>query len=522
MVFGWNSIEQKFCRVAKSKKRFGVISLNKGIRVDTNSIIDQVEFGHIAAEQETEELNEYFVETSEYKSLLNDPRKILVVGRKGSGKSAIYFTLQKRFENQVKGLDLDNYPWAVHKQLRDESGVGDYAYVNTWRYMILVELAKYILNYSDPKRYRIADPNWWRLKFDANLRKLRRFLIQNYGTTAPSFVELLVSRAREIKKLNIRGLSAESAKAEGRHAQLLNSINIVTHDLEKLVFAKLPSNRSIYILFDQLDRGWDNTARFKEMLIGLILAARSLTDRARKFEKNLHIVVFLRSDIYARLRFEDKNKIYPDIVTLEWDDENLMSMINRRVRVSANKGWADVVTRDRVHRQMKPFDYIIKRTMLRPRDLISFCNYALKGARDSGHSVIERSDIYEGEKNYSDHIKREFQDETQGDYKDSEYIDKLFDVLRAIHVNKFSKQTFIEIYKDLHEEEMPDDPEEVLEYLIELSILGVYKIGGRGGGSRVLYRYKMPPEATIEPAGDLIVHPSLKHSLDLKEFRSSS
>jgi hypothetical protein len=490
--------------------------------VNNENLIDQVKFGHVAAEEEAAELTNYFIETQGYTDLVSDTRKILVVGRKGSGKSAIYFALQERFDDQAQGLDLDNYPWTVHKGLRDESGADDYAYVNTWRYMVLVELAKHILEYSQPRRYRLTDKKWWKLIFDANLRTLRRFLKQNYGTLAPSFGELLVNRARQIRKLDIKGLSAESEEMGDVHIQLIDSINIVTHDLQELVLHKLPSNRPTYILFDQLDRGWDNTEEFREMLIGLILAARELTREARSLGKELHIVVFLRSDIYTRLRFEDKNKISPDVISLNWDDENLKSMIDRRVEVSTGEHWEEIVTRDRMRRQMRPFDYIVKRTMLRPRDLICFCNCALDEARRSGHSRIEGEDIYQGERSYSDHIKREFQDETRGDYEDEEYIDKLFDVLRAIHVEKFDRGAFVEVYEQHRAEGMPEDPIEVLEYLIELSILGVYKIGGRGGGSQVLYRYKLPPEAAIEPEGELVVHPSLKHSLDLIEPRSSS
>jgi hypothetical protein len=484
--------------------------------------IEQVSFGHIAAEEEASELINYFVETQGYTDLQEDSRKILVVGRKGSGKSAIYLALQERFKGQAHGLNLNNYPWSIHKELRDESGSDDYTYANTWLYMILVELAKHILRYSEPKKYRLLDKKWWRLRFDANLRRLKRFLKQNYGTLAPSFGELLVNRARNIRSLDIKGFSAASQDASEICTQLITSINIVIKDLQEMVLHELPGDQPIYVLFDQLDRGWDNTREFKEMLIGLILAARDLTRSARHLEKELHVVIFLRSDIYACLRFEDKNKIFPDVITLRWNADNLRSMINRRIEASSGREWEDVVTRDRVRRQMRPFDYIIKRTMLRPRDLICFCNRAKQEALEANHSIIESEDIYQGELSYSEHMRREFQDETRGDYQDEEYIDKLFDILRTIHVERFSTDTFVEAYLEHHTEGMPEEPMAVLEYLIDLSILGVYDIGGRYGGSRYLYRYKLAPEVEIDPEDkDLVVHPSLKHALDLIEPRSS-
>ena len=54
----------------------------------------KVEFGHIAAEEEATDLQQYFVETKEYSDVLSDKKKILVIGRKGSGKSAIYVAIR--------------------------------------------------------------------------------------------------------------------------------------------------------------------------------------------------------------------------------------------------------------------------------------------------------------------------------------------------------------------------------------------------------------------------------------------
>ena len=56
--------------------------------------LSAVEFGHIAAEEEASNLQRYFVETKEFSDVVSDKSKLLVIGRKGSGKSAIYVVVR--------------------------------------------------------------------------------------------------------------------------------------------------------------------------------------------------------------------------------------------------------------------------------------------------------------------------------------------------------------------------------------------------------------------------------------------
>ncbi|EPS5699474.1 hypothetical protein ACVF5D_002283 [Vibrio vulnificus] len=55
----------------------------------------KINFGDRVAENEAEDLNSYFVETSSWKELY-DGRKDVVFGSKGAGKSALYTLLLKK------------------------------------------------------------------------------------------------------------------------------------------------------------------------------------------------------------------------------------------------------------------------------------------------------------------------------------------------------------------------------------------------------------------------------------------
>jgi len=143
--------------------------------------IGKVSFGHIAAEDEANELEQYFLETEEYSSVVKDKSKILVVGRKGGGKSAIFVALKdylpKHNPNvEIEALNLQDYPWNIHKRIQDIGAPDEHAYINSWKYIVWVLLAKRLLAYSHLARYKFVDSTFWKQLFNANRRYLQRFL----------------------------------------------------------------------------------------------------------------------------------------------------------------------------------------------------------------------------------------------------------------------------------------------------------------------------------------------------------
>ena len=378
--------------------------------------LKRIKFGHIAAEEEAANLQEYFLETPEYQSIINDTNKILVVGRKGSGKSAIDVALKNRYlkqsEAQVEAITFKDYPWALHNKIKDESGSAERAYLNTWKYLILITLGKHLVRFNEPQKYRIIDSLWWKKLLNANLRLLDRFLRLNYGSIAPSFADVLIDRARNIRKLNVSAFSTEAPQDNDDFLKLVKSINIVCKELETVVLSLLPRRRpEFFVLFDELDLGWDDSEDFKHSIIGLILAARDLVRSARAKSISLHIVIFLRSDIYEALRFQDKNKISPDVVALVWDDNKLKELVDARLKATGNASWDDAFTNDHMRHRVTKFKYIVRRTMLRPRDMIQYCLMVHEEALKAEGASITNDHIYAVEPRYSVYMRNELRDE---------------------------------------------------------------------------------------------------------------
>lgn len=481
--------------------------------------IGKVSFGHIAAEDEATELEQYFLETDEYSNVVKDKNKILVVGRKGGGKSAIFVALNDYLPKynpnvEIEALDLQNYPWNTHKKIKDLGAPDEHAYINSWKYIVWVLLAKKLLAYSQPARYQLIDKEFWKQLFSANRRWLKRFLTQTYGSVSPSFIEVLADKARNIRSISVDKVKVDTDTTGTPSSRLSQSINIVNEEIKSRIFSVLPDNKDYYILFDQLDLGWDGGEETKRLLIGLILAARDIVRDAEKNNKQIHVVIFLRSDIYEELRFEDKNKLSPDVVNIRWDEGRLGELISKRITVSSGGSWADVFADAPMRNRQQPLNYIAKRTMLRPRDMIQFCTDALENAKQEEKEQIDNDCIYAAERPYSEYIRKEIQDET----KSIEHnIDELFDVLRQIGTEIVSQDNFLEIC----EEREITNPRAALQSLIDLSVLGVYQTGGIARGSRIVYRYSVESWMQLEASTRLRVHPGLKYALNVKESRSA-
>src|SRR5687767_5960786 len=105
------------------------------------------EFGRIDAESE-DQLGAFFLRTEAYQRI-EDQKRLVVVGRKGTGKTAIYKVLAERpdafIDVFVAPLRFRDYPWGTHAQVQDNAAAPVERYSSSWKFLILVELAKMVL-----------------------------------------------------------------------------------------------------------------------------------------------------------------------------------------------------------------------------------------------------------------------------------------------------------------------------------------------------------------------------------------
>lgn len=487
------------------------------IDIDSQALSSIDNFGAVDADADTL-LDSCFQDHPAYISV-RDFQKFLVVGRKGSGKTAIYRKIVQTEDPLVfsLGQTFDDYPWN-HHDLQAESGVPEERrYIHSWKYLILMSLSRILLekDCSQPWSDEAMEP----------LGVIENFIVDSYGSRNPDLSHLFLP-SRELKfkgklKAKIAELDVERVKVSDlpRHIQAVNRAML------EQVLQCLNPDVSYYICFDQLDLGLTTSSpEYYQRMIGLLIAARDLFVAAKSQGKRLNIVVFLRDDIYQDLRFEDKNKITENyMVRVLWDERSegmtlrhlMESRFNQVIKSDSlsSLSWGDVFdeTREMPSRQTK-YKHICDRTFQRPRDMIKFCNEVLiNHNRSESIGRFSNDSIHAARDSYSDYLLNELDDEISKHVPNyREYLE----VLKSIGSEKFSYDSFTEFFFARNSIQS-EDPRRALEELFEYSVVSYLKPGGRGGGSEYVWRYKDPRARFDSTIDSFRVHPGFKEALDL-------
>ena len=125
-------------------------------------LLEKVDIGDLAAENEIKGLSSYFVPTGQYNEAKRG-RARLIVGRKGAGKTAIFYSIRSTYKPSRQHLVLDLKPEG-HQfvKLREtvltglSPGVQQHALTAFWNYLLLMEIARKIL--FDEAKYSYSIP----------------------------------------------------------------------------------------------------------------------------------------------------------------------------------------------------------------------------------------------------------------------------------------------------------------------------------------------------------------------------
>jgi hypothetical protein len=281
-------------------------------------------FGGVAAESDNL-LKEAFEDHHAYLEA-RAHSKFLILGRKGSGKSAIFqkITNDLSSENLTLGLNFDDYPWHYHGRQKEEGVPSEQCYLRSWEYLIYMALARVLFGHADLTSLTGAAPDSW--------KQITDFIEDTYGSTNPELTQIF-SPSYALKVRGELGINWKilQGKISGERIPI-EFLPIVFSDINKNVLGKIvnviPKDINIYICFDGLDLGASLSAEdYEQRLMGLLQAARRVNKSLKDAEKNASIILFLRDDIYRRIKFEDKNKITTESsVTIRWNAATLQRL----------------------------------------------------------------------------------------------------------------------------------------------------------------------------------------------------
>ena len=367
------------------------------------SLLTKIDLGDVAAENEIAGLRHYFVATGQSVQAQQGHAR-LVIGRKGSGKTAIFYDVRSAVRRGHDTLIIDLKPEGhqfvqLKEALLDKLGLGlqEHTMVAFWHYILLAEIARYSLE-RDRSIARFDQ-----LRSERYSRLERVYGPHDPGSDLDFSQRLLYQVDRVTRRLGTLSVDEIGPKI----TEVIYSGDY--RELNESVRDYLRGKDAIWLLVDNLDKGWP----IRSASSGDILIVRSLLEATRKLQREyihqdleFHCLVFLRSDIYELFRDETPDKGKDTAIRLDWEDPTVFEKIMAR-RLSPTLEEGDDFSQI-WHRVCIPlvdgqasFDYIIDRTLMRPRDVLKFVRHCVDVAMNRGHERILADDIVQAEKMYS-------------------------------------------------------------------------------------------------------------------------
>jgi hypothetical protein len=410
-------------------------------RLETKDIMDhsgrvkflsEISFGQPVAEQEIDRLKkELFLETDTWKSITRDEID-LILGDKGSGKSALFLLLQ---DQKIKIL-IDNNIW----MLNAENISGDTVFSN--------------IVSTPPKSIREMEIIW----YTYFLSIIGRFILSSgmKGKKAKSLIEILSSagivtdRKYKLSEIlfSIRGFAEKVVNGEfsislDQNTSLpvfsyklnpnvqVKSVQIqydaATDRLYKIADEILSENDlKCWILLDRLDVAFEESSDLERNALKALLKTYNKMQNLN----SMKLKIFLRSDIFEKITkdgFRELSHITPKKMEILWNKESIVHLL--AVRIASNTKICDLLSIDRAQlkvnfekqvnlvekilppqieigsKKSNAFDWIYKRLadgkgQVFPRDFIYLFNEALRLERkqaDIGKKSVNSGVVFSAE-----------------------------------------------------------------------------------------------------------------------------
>lgn len=364
-----------------------------------------------------------------------DP-KCIVVGRTGAGKSALLRYLQNTEQNVTRinpeamslkylsNSDIIKYLTALGTNL-------DLFYKVLWKHVFIIEFLK--LHFGDNahkadgaftqfvQRFTMSNAqrealqylkdyhdDFWE-KTEVRVKTVENQVKKSLGgelKLSPDAFDKLITNTLHGEREYVRIEKEEIAnKAQKVISELqADAIYGVVETLKEHVFKN--KQKRYFIIIDDLDKDWVDTSIVYDLIRALVITINEL-----KSIPGTKVIIALRDNLYekafekTKVRGVQREKLRPLNLNLEWSSQQLKEVINRRLAhlmkhsYSNTSPTVDDVMAKATAGRLSGFDYLVKRTLFRPRDIIAFFNKCIE--KGNGSSTITREIIKLAEPEYS-------------------------------------------------------------------------------------------------------------------------
>ncbi|KQT10479.1 hypothetical protein ASG30_11660 [Ramlibacter sp. Leaf400] len=340
-----------------------------------------------------------------------------------------------------------------------------------WEYLLMLEICYKILEKDEENHKRDQ-------KLFEPYQRLRALYESDAYVREGDFAERLSQMLTHISQDFVTqfGSVRESVALTGQQLTAL----LYRHDVAKLrkeVHSYLQFKKELWLLFDNLDKGWPTHGLRAEDLVII----RSLLEATRKIERELrnrqieaHSVVFLRNDVYELLIEETPDRGKETRANVDWTDADLLRELVRR-RIIFSEELDTEPSFEVLWRQLfAPYvfgeessQFLLDRCLMRPRCLIDLINHCKGYAINLRHMKVLEDDIEKGVRAYSTNLLSEISLEIQ------DVFPKYKDVLYAFigSTRSLTAQDVRSTCTQFHVED--NDVDNVIDLLLWFGFLGV-------------------------------------------------
>jgi len=440
------------------------------------NLLGRISVGDPTAENEMTTLENYYLQTDQYLRASRGEVN-LVVGRKGSGKTALFIRLRDTTRDDKRNIVVDLKPESYQLlKLKDEileylaEGSKQHLVTAFWEYLILLEVT-----------YKLLEKDRNSHRFNHNISELYERLENIYkgseGLAEGDFSERIMQLSQRLSENYASKFQENENKITGQNLTEL----LYTHDLKALketLSLYLEHKHDVLVLFDNLDKSWSTIGVDSTDAITL----RCLIDASRKVERDMQkrghefrCIVFVRNDVYQHLMANSPDYGKEMRATLDWSDTDLLREL-LRLRLISNLGdefgeasfrdiWAGISESHVFGEETSSF--LIDRSLMRPRNVLKLFSHARAFAVNFRKEKIDQEDFLKGLKTYSQDLLIELDRELSDVFPEAKDLLYYF-------IDSQSVVTLDQLYSVMSEAKIPEERHETIrDFLLYHGVIGL-------------------------------------------------
>lgn len=480
--------------------------------------------GEIRAESDQRMLTAAFLETPDYRTLIEESSKVIVIGRRGTGKSALAIRLTQFFRAQPKDhvIELSTTSDQIIgiadllKNYGDKYNEIKTATNITWQCLLISTVLRSVSGHF----------KFSKLKASGEIKELLRTEFPN--------IEL----GRQFRSLLSAGLQ-HGASAGERIANLAETLQLGR--LRALLTDVLLELRTpVHLIIDRIDEGYEP----ESINIALIAGIAQGTIDVNSIYDSVHPILFIRDNIFRTIQQRDPDysrNIEGTSLRLHWDEYQLFRLVCKRLRTalpqlrvepdgehdpsssalpeSDIKIWNAVTSRGVDGKD--GFRQCLRLTLYRPRDLLALLNEAFGFAMSQDRSVIIDSDLQSAATDISktrlDDLEKEYDEIFPG-------LKYFIDVFRGSNVELTADEAKTRLGPVYRDDVYPPGAQQQIalsvgpdDALRDLYSIGFFGVKDDTSGAFKFCHDGRSPDLTLNPQSRMLIHPCYWIAMNLKE-----